>query len=60
MESDDLEQGAEWRYDVSRMNELRRIDPLYRLLYPVFTTLAHVNRAVFRKSLPEIHRQVQA
>ncbi len=60
MESDDLEQGAEWRYDVSRMNELRRIDPFYRLLQPVFTILAHVNRAVFHNGLSEIHRQVQA
>ena len=59
LESDDLEQGAEWRYDVSRMNELRRIDPLYRLLQPVFTVLARVNRAVFREGLTEIHRQVQ-
>ena len=33
LESDDLEQGAEWRCDVSRMNELRRIDPFYRLLH---------------------------
>jgi len=60
LESDDLEQGAEWRYDVSRMNELRRIDPLYRLFYPVFTVLARLNRAVFRQRLTEIHRQVQA
>ena len=60
LESEDLEQGSEWRYDVSRMNELRRIDPLYRLFYPVFTVLARVNRAVFRDGLGEIHRQVQA
>ena len=60
LESDDLEQGAEWRYDVSRMNELRRIDPFYRLFYPVFTLLARMNRAVFREGLSEIHRQVQA
>ena len=60
LQSDDLEQEAEWRYDVSRMNELRRIDPLYRLLYPVFTFLARVNRAVFRDGLHEIQRQVQA
>ena len=60
LESEDLEQGAEWRYDVSRMNELRRIDPLYRLGYPVFTLLARMNRAIFREGLTEIHRQVQA
>ena len=55
LESDDLEQGAEWRYDVSRMNELRRIDPLYRLFYPVFSVLARMNRVVFRDGLDEIH-----
>jgi tight adherence protein C len=60
LESEDLEQGAEWRYDVSRMNELRRIDPLYRLVYPVFTALGRMNRVVFREGLGEIHRQVQA
>jgi tight adherence protein C len=60
LESDDLEQGSEWRYDVSRMNELRRIDPLYRLFHPVFTVLAKMNRVVFREGLGEIHRQVQA
>jgi tight adherence protein C len=60
LESDDLEQGSEWRYDVSRMNELRRIDPLYRLFHPVFTVLARMNRVVFRESLGEVHRQVQA
>jgi tight adherence protein C len=60
LESEDLEQGTEWRYDVSRMNELRRIDPLYRLFYPVFTVLAGVNRAVFRDRLGEIQRQVHA
>ena len=60
LKSEDLEQGSEWRYDVSRMNELRRIDPLYRLFYPVFTVLARMNRAVFRDGLAEIHRQVQA
>jgi tight adherence protein C len=60
LESDDLEQGAEWRYDVSRMNELRRIDPFYRLLQPVFSILARMNRVVFREGLGEIQRQVQA
>ena len=60
LESEDLQQGSEWRYDVSRMNELRRIDPLYRLFHPVFTVLARVNRAVFRDRLGEIQRQVQA
>ncbi len=60
LESEDLQQGAEWRYDVSRMNELRRIDPFYRLFYPVFTVLARMNRVVFRDGLGEIQREVQA
>jgi tight adherence protein C len=60
LESDDLAQGAEWRYDVSRMNELRRIDPLYRLFQPVLSALARVNRVIFRERLAEIFRQIQA
>ena len=38
LQSDDIAQGAEWRYDVSRMNELRRVDPLYRLFQPVLSS----------------------
>jgi tight adherence protein C len=60
LESDDLAQGAEWRYDVSRMNELRRIDPFYRLFQPLLSVLARMNRAVFPDRLPEIYRQIQA
>ena len=60
LQSEDLEQGTEWRYDVSRMNELRRADALYRLFQPVLTLLARLNRAVFRDSLPEIYREIQA
>ena len=56
----DLEQGDEWRYDVSRINELRRIDRLYRVFQPAIGILARVNRLLFRESLPEIHRQIQA
>lgn len=60
LQSDDIAQGAEWRYDVSRMNDLRRIDMLYRIFQPVLQMLARVNRAVFRESLPGIHREIQA
>jgi tight adherence protein C len=60
LESDDLSQGAEWRYDVSRMNELRRIDSLYRLFHPLLTVLARMNRVIFIDRLPEIYRQIQA
>jgi tight adherence protein C len=59
LESDDVAQGAEWRYDVSRINELRRIDPFYRLFQPVLSLLARINRVIFRDRLPEVHRQIQ-
>jgi tight adherence protein C len=60
LQSEDLAQGAEWRYDVSRINELRRADPLYRLFQGVIQALAAMNRVVFRESLPAIHRELQA
>ena len=34
LRAEDLQQGAEWRYDISRINELRRIDAFYRLFQP--------------------------
>jgi tight adherence protein C len=58
--SEDLRQGAEWRYDVSRINELRRLDALYRVFQPAITLLARFNRTVFREILPEIQREIQA
>lgn len=60
LRTEDLQQGAEWRYDVSRINELRRLDLSYRVLQPAIQALAKVNRLVFRESLPEIQRQVFA
>jgi len=60
MQSDDIAQGSEWRYDVSRINELRRADWLYRLFQPALGIFARVNRTVFRDSLPEINREIQA
>ncbi len=60
LRSDDIEQGAEWRYDVSRINELRRADPLFRLLQPAVQRLARVNRVVLRDALPEIQRHIHA
>ena len=60
LESDDLAQGAEWRHDVSRMNELRRIDPLYRLFQPLVSVLARMNRVIFVDRLAEVYRQIQA
>jgi len=54
----DLEQGAEWRYDVSRINELRRQDRFFRLFQPWIQLLARFNRAAFRDALPEIQRHI--
>lgn len=60
LDLDDLQQGDQWRYDISRMNELRRLDPLYRYLQPVIVQFARFNRVMFPGSLPEIQRELQA
>src|SRR6185369_13967668 len=54
------EEADEWRYDRVRIAELKRLDSLYRLLYPFFIPLARINRGLFRESLPEINREIQA
>src|SRR5262245_61198974 len=56
----DLAQGAEWRYDVSRINELRRHDWLYRWLRPLFLPLGRFNRGAFPGTLREMQREIQA
>jgi tight adherence protein C len=58
--SDDLKQSDAWRFDISRINELRRIDPIYRLLYPVVKGLARMNMRLFSDALPGIGRELQA
>lgn len=58
--SEDVPQDAEWRYDVSRINALRRSDATYRLLQPIVTLLAKLNRAAFGASLPEMQRELLA
>ncbi len=60
LRSEDLEQGLEWRYDVSRINELRRADPFFRLFQPIVQLLARANRKIFRDGLPAIGREIQA
>jgi tight adherence protein C len=60
LRTEDVAQGAEWRYDVSRINELRRADTVYRVFQPVVGILAAMNRAVFPESMPVIHREIQA
>ncbi|MBW3541093.1 MAG: type II secretion system F family protein, partial [Planctomycetes bacterium] len=56
----DLAQDEEWRFDVGRINELRRVSLLYRVFQPVVQGFASLNRRFFAESLPEIGRQVQA
>lgn len=60
LRSENLEQDDSWRYDVTRINELRRISPLYRFFQPLVQLLARFNRGAFRESLPEISREIQA
>ena len=57
--SDELTQGDEWRYDVSRINELRKASPLYRVFQPLMHGLARFNRRAFRdhESLPAAARR---
>ncbi len=58
--TEDLVQDAEWRYDVTRINELRKASPLYRFFQPLIQLLNGFNRRAFRDSLPAIHREIQA
>lgn len=60
LHSADLEQDESWRYDVNRINELRRVDFLYRALQPLLQAFARMNRVVFHDYLPEIGREIQA
>ena len=58
--SDELVQGEQWRYDVSRINELRKVSPFFRLFQPVIQPFAQFNRGTFAKDLPRIGRELQA
>jgi tight adherence protein C len=58
--SEDIEQDNQWRYDVSRINELRKASLMYRTFQPLIQPLAVANRKLFRDSLPELNRQIQA
>jgi len=60
LQTEDLQQGEEWRYDVTRINELRRMDVMYRVFQPVIQLLARFNRRAFRDGLSEVQRQIQA
>jgi len=52
--------GDEWRFDTTRINELRRIDWLYRSVRPLFRTLSRFNRAAFPDTLVAVRRELQA
>ncbi|MBI3860718.1 MAG: type II secretion system F family protein [Planctomycetia bacterium] len=60
LHSEDLEQDEAWRYDVNRINELRRVDGLYRAFHPLMKLFARFNHIAFREYLPEISREIQA
>ncbi len=58
--ADDPDADAEWRYDRVRIAELKRQDLMYRALSPLFAGLGRLNRIVFRDSLREVQRELQA
>ncbi len=60
LHSADLAQDEAWRYDVNRINELRRVDVIYRVFQPLVQLFARVNRVAFHEYLPEISREIQA
>ncbi|MEX1096049.1 MAG: type II secretion system F family protein [Planctomycetales bacterium] len=60
LHTSDPEQDDEWRYDVSRIAELRRVSLFYRVFQPVIQGLAAVDRRAFRDRLPELDREIQA
>jgi tight adherence protein C len=60
LRTDDLEQDLEWRYDVNRINELRKSDFLYRIFQPLIQLFARFNRGAFRSTLVHMHREIQA
>lgn len=60
LSTDDLVQEDHWRYDVTRINSLRKLDTFFRVFQVPIQILARFNRNVVRKSLPEIARQIQA
>lgn len=60
LQTGDLKQGNEWRFDVSRINDLRRADPIFRIFQPLIQGFAQFNRGAFKERLPEIQREIQA
>jgi tight adherence protein C len=60
LRAEDLQQDDEWRYDVTRINALRKSDPIYRLFQIAIQFFAKLNRVLVPSRLPEIRRQIQA
>jgi tight adherence protein C len=58
--SEDLKQDSEWRFDVNRVNELRRTDDIFRYFQPIIQIFARINRNMFAESLPLIQREIFA
>ena len=60
LRTEDLQQDLEWRYDVNRINALRKLDAVFRLFQPLVHVFAKLNRAAFRDSLPDVTRLIHA
>lgn len=60
LHSQEETQDDQWRYDVTRINELRRLSALYRVFQPVIHLLARFNQRAFANQLPEVRRELQA
>ncbi len=60
LRTEDLQQDDQWRYDVTRINALRRSDLLFRIFQIVIQLFAKLNRSLFPSRLPEIQRQIHA
>lgn len=60
LRTEDLEQDQNWRYDVTRVNELRRVSLIYRWCQPLIQLFARFNRRAFHEQLPEINRELHA
>ena len=60
LSSEDLKQDSEWRFDAARVNELRRMDDVFRSFQPVIQIFARINRNMFSDSLPLIEREISA
>jgi tight adherence protein C len=60
LQSEDPQHGDHWRYDVNRIQELRRADPFYRSFQVLIQFFGRVNRVVFPDRLPAIQREILA